>query len=214
MAPAPERAVHGGAELDHGNRHLAAFRPRAQPVLALLEREQVQVAVHGIDVARVGAGVAVIDPGGVELLEPVEHLLAGGHQALPALVALTPAAAAQVARIRVHRAVEEIEAGDPHDHRRMIAVVAHPHGGAVEGALPVLLPDQPPSRIHHVLVGIEDILRHQVSLAIGFVEIPPRVGGIAPAYPRSPRPSRRSCRPPARAGRCKSTAAAGGSRCR
>ena len=86
--------------------------------------------------------MAVIDARGIELLEPVEHLLAGSHEALPALVGLIPAAAADVARIRVHRAVEEIHAGDPHHHGGMVAVMAHPHGGALQGTLPVLLPDE------------------------------------------------------------------------
>ena len=123
--------------------------------------------------------MAVIDPGGVELLEPVEDLLAGSHEPLPALVGLIPAAAADVARIGVDRAVEEIHAGDPHHRGGMVAVVAHPHGSPLQGALSVLLPSEPIARIHHVLADVEDIHRRQVSLAVGVVEVLSRVGGIA-----------------------------------
>src|SRR5438309_1725687 len=42
IAPSPERAVHRGAELDHRNRHLTLARPVAQPLLALLERDEIE----------------------------------------------------------------------------------------------------------------------------------------------------------------------------
>ncbi len=61
----------------------------------------------------------------------------------------------------------------------MVAVVAHPHGGPLQGTLAVLLPGERIARIHHVLADVEDIHRRQVSLAVGVVEVPVRVGGIA-----------------------------------
>ena len=69
--------------------------------------------------------------------------------------------------------------------RGMVAVVAHPHGGPLQGPLPVLLPDELIARIHHVLVGVEDILRHQVSLVIGVVEIRAPSRRHRRGYPRS-----------------------------
>ncbi len=123
--------------------------------------------------------MTVIDSGRVKLFEPSEHLFAEHHEPLPALVALSPVAAAHVPWIRIDRVVEIIEASDPHDDGRMVAVMAHPHRGTVEGTLLVLFPDIPPLGIHHVLVRVENILCYEVSLAIGGVEITSRVGGIS-----------------------------------
>src|SRR5262249_15779639 len=115
--------------------------------------------------------MAVIGPRRIQLLQPVEHFLSGGNVALPPLVTLAPAAPANEPWIRVLRAVEEIISSDPHDHRRMIAIMAHPNGSPLHGSLAALLPGNLAPRIHKIAVCVQYILRHEVSVAVGLLEI-------------------------------------------
>ncbi len=121
--PRKNEFFHGVPNSTHIKRHVAALAPLAEPILALLQRDEVEIRVDVVDVADAASRVIEHGPRGSMLPDRGVALPGDGGPLLPTGVGNLPVAA-DVMRVLIEPVTEPVGVGGPDNDRGVVAIAA------------------------------------------------------------------------------------------